>query len=262
MDVFMKQNFVITKLALAIYVESGTGEPVHKNRPYHGLVFQNGGRMRYSFDTGKVFTIKKGDILYLPEGSTYLVEDLSEVNEKGGCFAINFAIDEPLMQAPFVFHPTGSQHYLEYFREAEKAWRSSQAGDAMRCMSELYRILGTMKRSYAQGYVPQNKLQLIKPALDYIDENYTEKTISIAELARICKISESYLRQLFIKLCGATPKHFILDKKIKRACQLLRSQEYPVATVAQLCGYKDEYYFSREFSRIVGCAPSVYAQKR
>ena len=51
----------------------------------------------YHFSDGTTMKTLPDSVFYLPEHSSYTVEDLSP----GGCWAINFYMDKPLQLAPF-----------------------------------------------------------------------------------------------------------------------------------------------------------------
>lgn len=99
---------------------------------------------------------------------------------------------------------------------------------------------------------------MIEPALKYIDENYTGENISVAHLASLCGVSETYLRRLFRTAFSASPAIYMRNMRIKYAKRLLRSGEYSVTDAAMLSGFSDAAYFSREFKRSVGMSPSEY----
>ena len=46
--------------------------------------------------------------------------------------------------------------------------------------------------------------------------------------------------------------------QLKRACQLLRETELPLAQIASLTGFKHSEYFSVVFKREVGVTPGDY----
>lgn len=133
-------------------------------------------------------------------------------------------------------------------------------GDAMRCMAELYSILSAMQSEYA-AYLPKSKAALIQPALDEIAEQYCRQNISIPALAKRCGVSEPYFRRLFQACTGTSPLKYIAARRMERACELLRFGGYSIRTTAEMCGYGDECYFSREFKKTMGISPAAYQKQ-
>ena len=112
-----------------------------------------------------------------------------------------------------------------------------------------------------QTYLPEKQYKKIKPAIDYINENFTNGKLSVGKLAAICGISESALKKLFIKKFGVPPVRYIIQLKINYSCDLLRSELYSVSRVSQICGYGNVYFFSRQFKENMGISPSEFIKK-
>ena len=112
-----------------------------------------------------------------------------------------------------------------------------------------------MQYEYALPYSTSEK---IKPAIDYIHENYYKENIQVDHLALLCGISSVHLRNIFNKKFAMSPIKYINNLKISRAKELLDSQFYTVGEVCLMSGYNDESYFSREFKKITGDSPSEY----
>ena len=90
MDLF-ENEFVVSKIAAAVFLPKGKGTPIHKDRPTHGLVFNVDCSATYKFDTGEVLTCHPGEIIYLPKGSNYTAKrHMVNDTETRGIYAINF----------------------------------------------------------------------------------------------------------------------------------------------------------------------------
>ena len=254
MNNFMNYNFNIKNIVLATYVGKGQGSAVHQNRPSHGLALHLDGNKTYMFENSKNVTINKNNIIYMPKGSSYTVISHS----KGDCYAINFDIDEAIDFEPFSFNTKNIQLFFDSFRHAEQIWRTKSHGFEMKCKSELYNILYNMQKEFELGYIQKSKAELIKPAIDFIHKNYTTDTITIPKLTQLCDISETYFRQIFIQCFGISPVKYINNLRITRAKELISSGIYSIHEAAELSGFKDDSYFSREFKKSLGASPSEY----
>ena len=51
---------------------------------------------------------------------------------------------------------------------------------------------------------------------------------------------------------------FYISLKMREACKLLKVTDFYIYEVAQRLGYKDQYYFSRIFKKVVGISPKEY----
>lgn len=88
------------------------------------------------------------------------------------------------------------------------------------------------------------------------------KAYPAAELARRLFCTPNHFCRLFKAVKGMTPRDFIANARIEHAKGLLHSSDYPVKRIAELCGFCDTYFFSRQFRKKTGVCPSVYRQER
>ena len=115
-----------------------------------------------------------------------------------------------------------------------------------------------MASEYNSKYMTRNTSNLIIPAIEYIKENYTKDDICISSLSEMCGISEDYFRKIFKNTFGISPRKYINELKISHAEELITSEMYTVTEAAELSGYTDMSYFSREFKKAFGICPADY----
>ena len=111
-------------------------------------------------------------------------------------------------------------------------------------------------------YVPESKIVLLQPAVDYIHKKYAEEQIKANTLSEICGISYEYFRRLFRLFYGCSPVRYINDLRLRRAKDLLSSGLYSVSEAAAYSGFSDVSYFSRFFKKNVCMSPLEYINKR
>lgn len=227
-------------------------------RGYHGLVLIRADPHTYIFDDGTSILAEPGCILYLPKGSTYHLNDLSPCD----CVAINFNIAEETDFAPFLY-PVGAQmpSYSELFQSASRFWDGKYIGYRAKIKSILYQVLYEMQIHYHPDYLPRSVTERMNAIVEYIGSHYTERDISVSELAAMADMSEVYFRKLFHRLYQAAPLQYIKQLRLSRAMELLESDMYPIHEVAHRVGYASEYYFCREFKRITGLSPMKFKKE-
>jgi len=92
----------------------------------------------------------------------------------------------------------------------------------------------------------------------YIEEKFLTENISCEHLAELCGISYSYFQRIFSQKYGISPKRYIIQLKVNYASDLLKSGEYSVSQTAEMSGFDDLYFFSRQFKEYVGMSPQKY----
>lgn len=102
-----------------------------------------------------------------------------------------------------------------------------------------------------------SKSEAIRPAIKYINENYTEN-ITIEKLAGIAHMSKSYFMSRFKETAGVSAIEYLSQLRIKKACEILAKTNKTTAETAFECGFKNLSNFNRQFKNIVGCTPKEY----
>jgi AraC-like DNA-binding protein len=82
--------------------------------------------------------------------------------------------------------------------------------------------------------------------------------LRVSDVARQIGVSREYLSRLFHSRLGKSPRTFILEQKIERACLLLRETNIPIKTIADRLGYTAYPNFSNAFQQIMRMTPREY----
>ena len=122
-------------------------------------------------------------------------------------------------------------------------------------MSIYYQILKVLLQIAVPKNVSTNKYLL--HALNYIRGHYAED-ISMSRLAQNTYVSESYLYEIFRNNLGTSPIAYLAHYRLSVASEMLQQTNEPVHKIAQLVGFKDPAYFTRQFCKAFHCSPSVY----
>lgn len=254
----MNHDLIITEINNVIYVDQDMyREPetvFHHELEYHELIFNFSGHSTIHFN-GRSLQSHPGTLRFLPKGANH--QYIVQRTEPGDCIDIFFSANHPPASDAFVLYLNTNTQVGHLFRRLFHTWIRKDEGYYHECLSLLYRILAELEK---QNYIPEKQYLTIKPALEYIDVHFLDSKIPVEFLAELCGISPSYLKKLFLKKFGLPPVRYIIQMKINYACDLLRSGRYDITQTAAMCGYKDIYYFSRQFKEYVGVAPSAFAE--
>ena len=107
--------------------------------------------------------------------------------------------------------------------------------------------------------VPEKKAaeSLYEQIQDYIEKNYSKK-ITLNDIAEELHANSSYLSRLYKKESGQNIFDVILQKRIKKAKEYMKTTDKKIYEISQLVGFDDTGYFSRVFRRCYGISPKEY----
>lgn len=97
----------------------------------------------------------------------------------------------------------------------------------------------------------------IRAICDYIMANFQRK-IEIEEMARIANISPNSFCRYFKAETGHTYMRFLIETRLKYACQLLRRRDLNVKQVSYESGFSSLAGFHRHFKEMTGQSPLNY----
>lgn len=124
---------------------------------------------------------------------------------------------------------------------------------------QIIRSLEASQDLYLIGINPtvSRKQSLVTDALHYIDRHYNEE-LTIDQIAQELLISPTYLSRIFKEVQDISVINYLIDIRMKHASTLLKESNLAVKEVAQLVGYQDPLYFSKQFKKYFGKTPSHY----
>ncbi|WP_308723290.1 helix-turn-helix domain-containing protein [Paenibacillus polysaccharolyticus] len=95
-------------------------------------------------------------------------------------------------------------------------------------------------------------------AKTYIEQNYWQSSLTVAEIVQAVNLERSYLFRRFKEATGESVSTYITACRIRRACELLESSQLSIQSIAYSVGYNDPLYFSRVFKKATSYTPSAY----
>lgn len=100
--------------------------------------------------------------------------------------------------------------------------------------------------------------KILKRALEYIEENYTQETLSLNTVAGEVNVSANYFSAIFSQAMEITFIEYVTQKRMDKAKKLLHQTDKQSGDIALEVGYKDPHYFSFVFKKTQGCTPREY----
>ena len=254
------KNMIITNIRAVVLYDSSTfatHENYCPNLPCCELIYTLNGERIVSFNGSTV--TEKDDCMRLlpkgnrPKGSKYTVDTIKHGKCIDVYFDTNLLDQKEMLFIDFYKNPSVRNMFIKM----QKMWYAKHDGYYHKCMSLMYTILSEIEQ-IDMPYMPDKKYSIIKPAIDYIDNNFLSGDIDCGSLSNMCGVSYSYFKRLFIMKFQLSPVKYITRKRISYACDLLVSNKYSVSDISSMTGYSDVYYFSRVFKENTGMSPLEY----
>lgn len=101
----------------------------------------------------------------------------------------------------------------------------------------------------------------IKPAIEYIEEHYSED-IRAKELADVCNMSETHFRRSFVDIINMAPMDYLNLVRVQKACDTMKKTEHSMEIVAVECGFGNVSTFNRNFKKYLGTSPYQWKKNR
>lgn len=232
-----------------------TSKPYVKveDRKTHSFFLRTQGNVLYEFHNKKILA-KEGELIFIPKHSSYKAKVLTETSVYT---SIHFEADFATKLKPACFS-------LEDFYEADyikncfsDMWNFGTQPEKYRCFSVFYNLLSYLSNIENTTHFEKNKFEIISPAVEYLREHIYDSDLKIEKLHRLCGVSNTYFRSIFISRFGVTPQNYIASKRISHAKAIIRSGDFnTISEVALAAGFNDALYFSRVFKKMCGVSPS------
>ena len=121
----------------------------------------------------------------------------------------------------------------------------------------------TLLESYLDVFSPEREESddpVIERAESYMNERIHER-VEIADIAKMLHISEGYLRYLFKRHKGISPKQYLDLLRAERASALLTKTDYRIEHIAASVGFDDAQAFSKFFKKHHAVSPKEFRRK-
>ena len=112
------------------------------------------------------------------------------------------------------------------------------------------------KRSCQVGLAPW-QAKLLR---SHIEDKLTSR-IRTTDLTGVVRLSTSHFFRAFRQTFGESPRAYIMQRRIRRAQELMLTSQLPLSQVALECGMCDQAHLSRVFRRIVGITPNAWRRQ-
>jgi AraC-like DNA-binding protein len=230
-------------------------EPGEKPSRLHHLHFAIAGSARWRWQGGG-FRLKPGNA-YLAPANCPIWHSCSLYYEHCVIILNLFASGTNIELFPDLKAPLNLGRWNKKMLERLMSTRLAHKS-FMLLSSEIIRLLANslpkLEKRIAQAAFFQGELG---KALRMIDERPSMKW-RMSDLSKACSLSIKIFSQRLMKATGHSPKSYVGEAIVKRACALLVTSSMTVKEIALTLDFNDEHYFSRFFTKKCGISPIRY----
>lgn len=108
----------------------------------------------------------------------------------------------------------------------------------------------------APGLEQHHRDMMLQAAADIRERPGRAPTIEA--LARKAGYSVDHFSRVFLKVMRARPQDYIIKAKLDRARQLLSESDLTIGMIAEALGFRDIFFFSRQFRQKTGQTPTEF----
>ena len=265
-----KHSMKLERRTASLYVQNtgcqqcspgyGWGPGVRNHFLLHHVVRGRGvyvcGNRRYELSAGDTFlSCPNTTIHYWADEEDpweYVWVGFSGLDAEGYVRQTDFTPEEPVLRDSGRLRPLMEAVYASC---GTAAWENLEM--TARLYSLLSYLVRTAQRKGARKGEAPDCAQL---AAEYMMNHY-EQSITVEGLAAYVSVSHSSLYRRFVKRFQVSPKRFLLEYRIERACALLESTGCSIQEISNSVGFEDPFYFSRAFKEVKGVSPRQYAAR-
>ena len=238
-------------------------------RPVGSIAFCAEGTADY-LSLGKRFTLTGGDILFIPQGGTYI----SDWKTDGRLIAAHFLYSPRGIKYP-VSKVSGKEALLDSFTRMLSDWRiirdktdaSLKLGAAesdIHNLSVILHMTGTWNIIMSEIIPELEAIPVPAPdprvdaAINYISAHMCER-ITISDIASAVCVSPSHLHAIFRNTLGVSPIEYKLRLQTDEAQRLLIARpDLTVGEISDRLGFASDIYFRKVFRNQTGMSPTAF----
>lgn len=148
------------------------------------------------------------------------------------------------------------------FGEQFDIYQEMQQFETLEEMGEwIYNLCIWLRTSIRREKKDSTKL-LMDSAKQFINENYSDATLSVKVLCNRLNVSAAYFSTVFKRETGKNFVEYLTDIRLETARELLNNTDDKTYVISAKVGYLEPNYFSYVFKKKYGIAPSKYRTEK
>lgn len=131
--------------------------------------------------------------------------------------------------------------------------------------AEIVELLKDYAGSFCKTVVGQREERsgdIAQTTLEYLNQHFAESQLDMDVISSQLGFSASYISKNFKSAMGVSVKEYITQRRISRACELLRATDKKVWEIGAEVGYEQQRSFIEIFKKYKGMTPSEYRRQK
>lgn len=105
------------------------------------------------------------------------------------------------------------------------------------------------------------EIGLLLPAINLMAARFADDIV-LTDIAQAVHLSQYHFHRRFTDLLGITPKHYLYDRQIDYAKELLLDGKTSLADIARICGFAHQSHFTSRFRQSTGSTPTRWRKMK
>ncbi len=223
---------------------------------------------------GEIGIVAESEVYILKKGQAVIHEPMefhrlwSEGNSRPRIIIFSFGADGMPKFSAKVFEILDLKSPMKILEQIKNAYETSKMNvekvkesDGVAYQLALKKlelfILNTISQKIRKNSTEKPKTAKNYATIVNVMENNIENNLSVAQIARLCNMSEISLKKTFSKYSGMGVMAYFNNMKITAAIDMIKNG-MTVQETANKLGFSNQNYFSTVFKRITGMPPSAY----
>ena len=161
-----------------------------------------------------------------------------------------------------IYHPVFKSKYkkeiINTLFSLFKICESPKTMNSLFALSALYKVFAILTNERNPVVVSSSANAYISQTISIIEKNYCNPNLRVETICQELFISHSYLCAIFKKILNIPLSKYLIRYRLQKACELLKSTDLTVNSIARTVGYSDIGHFLKSFKAAYSMTPSEY----
>lgn len=239
------------KLFYYTYHKEGIASSLNKQKvSFYEVTIVLDGVLKYVVD-GEQIEARSRDVLFIKKDSVRTREQADNANY----FSYNF-LEEDFENLPLLMRGAYNHTLSSIIHAFDETKKTTNDFSDVRLKLLFSAIVAELRFQTEQ----KKETDVVRRIKKYVQENITKK-MTLSDVSQAVFFSVPYIEKMFKAGTGFSITHYIIKERLSMAKNLLLGNTMSLKTVALKCGFPDYNFFSRTFSKHVGCTPTAYRKR-